>query len=386
MRYRTGLLVLSVALLVTVTAPAAYLRGHIDAFAAYGPVGDGVTDDRAAIQARIDAGPGTVFLGPGTFRVTDTLLLRSHVTIQCAGMALTTIKLGDAVQKPVIGFADYTQQYRDVHIRDCTIHGNRAKNPHGGGGVNYGINDSNAIWGIQFANVQHGTIHRVRVLDAATGGIVVFAQSGRTTEASVSACHVENSGILSGSDRGGLDIGAPTTDATLRVTVTGCSAVRNPSVGLAIEGIASDASAVEVRGNTIADNGIGGTSPGIKVVDFKNATIAANAISGNTAQGIYVDAANDVTISGNLIRANTLNGILVNNATTNSTRGRRITINGNTIEANRQAGIRTMYQSNGSNTPPREITISGNALTDNGASGALQIEDIREVTLARPRS
>jgi hypothetical protein len=45
----------------------------------YGAVGDGVADDRAAIQRAIDATPvgGTLYFPAGTYRVADTLLLRS---------------------------------------------------------------------------------------------------------------------------------------------------------------------------------------------------------------------------------------------------------------------------------------------------------------------
>lgn len=62
---------------------------------AYGAVGDGSTDDRAAIQAAIDAcsaaGGGVVFLPKGTFLIRRPLFLASRVTLQGSGRGVTTI-------------------------------------------------------------------------------------------------------------------------------------------------------------------------------------------------------------------------------------------------------------------------------------------------------
>jgi hypothetical protein len=62
----------------------------------FGAVGDGVTDDTAAIQAAIDAFPtgnGTVYFPVGTYLVTETLLVAQHrVHLEGAGMHSTTIK------------------------------------------------------------------------------------------------------------------------------------------------------------------------------------------------------------------------------------------------------------------------------------------------------
>lgn len=61
----------------------------------YGAAGDGVTDDRAAIQAAIDAasaaGGGVVFLPAGTYLIKRPLFLPSKVTLMGAGRGATTI-------------------------------------------------------------------------------------------------------------------------------------------------------------------------------------------------------------------------------------------------------------------------------------------------------
>jgi hypothetical protein len=48
----------------------------------YGVTGDGITDDRAKIQAAIDANPGRIILFPeGTYKITDTIFVRTNGTI-----------------------------------------------------------------------------------------------------------------------------------------------------------------------------------------------------------------------------------------------------------------------------------------------------------------
>lgn len=61
----------------------------------YGAIGDGTTDDRASIQAALDAakavGGGIVFLPAGTYLIKRPLILSSKVTLQGAGRGITTI-------------------------------------------------------------------------------------------------------------------------------------------------------------------------------------------------------------------------------------------------------------------------------------------------------
>ncbi len=62
---------------------------QINAKTLYGATGDGTTDDRAAIQAAIDAaaaaGGGTVFLPRGLYRTADTIVLKTGVYLRGAG-------------------------------------------------------------------------------------------------------------------------------------------------------------------------------------------------------------------------------------------------------------------------------------------------------------
>lgn len=51
----------------------------------FGAKGDGVSDDTAAINAAIRAGPGTVFLPPGVYRTSSAILLRDNVRLMGSG-------------------------------------------------------------------------------------------------------------------------------------------------------------------------------------------------------------------------------------------------------------------------------------------------------------
>jgi len=87
----------------------------------YGAKGDGSTDDVIALQAAIDAAElvnGTVYLPPGTYMISDTLVISSHITFRGAGHGYNTpaaAKATTIIQKSVdnLGIlvsdgADYT--------------------------------------------------------------------------------------------------------------------------------------------------------------------------------------------------------------------------------------------------------------------------------------
>src|SRR6266545_3691930 len=72
--------------------------------APYHAVGDGIADDRSAIQTAINdcsnAGGGYVFIPAGIYTLgTGSLLMKDNVNLIGAGMYSTTIKLGDGVNK-----------------------------------------------------------------------------------------------------------------------------------------------------------------------------------------------------------------------------------------------------------------------------------------------
>lgn len=112
----------------------------------YGAVGDGTTDDTAAIQAAIDAagqaGGGVVFLPPGTYSVKRTspagnynyslLIKESNVTIEGAGMGASTIKMADGENGTILRTVinnrsidgSLAKALSNIRIANLTIDGN----------------------------------------------------------------------------------------------------------------------------------------------------------------------------------------------------------------------------------------------------------------------
>src|SRR5262245_40581355 len=104
----------------------------------YGAVGDGVTDDRLAIQAAVDAcnaaGGGEVYIPDGVYIVSGQLnqslgciMLYSNITLTGDGMGQTTIKLQDGWNGAITGIVrtPYGVDTHNVYVHDLTIDGNR---------------------------------------------------------------------------------------------------------------------------------------------------------------------------------------------------------------------------------------------------------------------
>jgi hypothetical protein len=104
----------------------------------WGAVGDGTTDDTAAIQAAFDSFPpgsstplltggGTLFFPPGTYKVTETLTIPDqHVTIKGCGDSSVIDVAGENIA--VFTLPGSLTAYRKIDIIDIRITG-------GGGGV-----------------------------------------------------------------------------------------------------------------------------------------------------------------------------------------------------------------------------------------------------------
>lgn len=117
----------------------AAVTGTFESVKKHGAVGDGTTNDYAAIQATIDlmaTNGGVVFFPPGTYALSQPIVIKSKVHLKGSGNAATVIKLKNTINNDVIvGNAYGTGGIVDASISDLTIDGNKANNLVSGNGM-----------------------------------------------------------------------------------------------------------------------------------------------------------------------------------------------------------------------------------------------------------
>lgn len=355
-----------------------YLRNVLsDAFNVkdFGAVGDGATDDQAAIQAAIDAAatagggcvvfPGDVYLIGGTLNINnqDNVALFGHgpgsiiranfsnaaiVTIagtsdgveiahlqfQGAGGSGTTTALGISVASTVGDTAGEVP----VNIHDCVFSGNAD-----GTGLNVGVEClgqrgivNNCYfqrhYGTNSCGVRLNTGSDFRVTN--NHMLMVDAASGRAQY-----------GIANPAGTGG-----------------GGSVIANNFIeGASLAGIyLSSVTGAVIQGNRVE----GGSSHGIDVVGSSDVTICGNSVNSTGGAGIAIGTdCSGFTVTGNSSQSNTTHGIFVRQtADSSATVPRNGMILGNNCRSNTQNGINL--------TGSDKVAVVGNVITDNGSNGS----------------
>ncbi|MFI0265644.1 right-handed parallel beta-helix repeat-containing protein [Streptomyces luteogriseus] len=133
---------------------------------AYGAKGDDVANDRAAIQAAIDAataaGGGVVYLPKGTYRISSPLLPTNATGLQIVGAGWgTSIKLNEGMNDYAFKFDGTDTRLR---IADLTIDGNCMGQTAGGG-----------VWGAGAVQCRFENLHFVGCYD---WGLYLGPQTG----------------------------------------------------------------------------------------------------------------------------------------------------------------------------------------------------------------
>jgi hypothetical protein len=188
----------------------------------YGAVGDGVTNDRPAIQAAIDAchtaGGGEVSLPPGTYliNVHPTLanvgvLLTNNVRLRGSGREATTLLLASGANAHVVYFVDDSS---DVAVSDLTIDGNHS-------------NQTVDCHGIRLNRAVRGHVARVHVTGIRRYGIT---DQGANYDSHLEDVEVDNvSNFVGNGD--GFDF-----KRTVRLRITRCYAHNCAANGFDIRG------------------------------------------------------------------------------------------------------------------------------------------------------
>lgn len=291
----------------------------------FGAVGDGIINDRAAIQAALDAahnaGGGEVYIPAGIYAVTGNtsgsdsgaLRVRDNVTIYGDGMGTTTIKVMDGWSGKITGVmrTPYGEGTENVIVRDLTLDGNRA-------------NTTGKIdgWFNGYAPGQIGQdtnilLERMEIKDMSGYGFDPHEQTydliirdsvshGNGLDGFVAdyirGDSVYENNIAYDNDRHGFNIVTSSADLLLKDNI----AYGNGSAGIVVQ-----------RGSENID----------LVSDI---TIEGGELYGNAKEGIQVKISDGVAISGVSIHDNGSNGIRVFGST-------GVVIEGNTIYNNSQS-------------------------------------------------
>ncbi|RMV68179.1 M10 family metallopeptidase C-terminal domain-containing protein [Pseudomonas coronafaciens] len=288
----------------------------------FGALGDGVTDDTAAIQAAIDAaaaaGGGEVVMGAGTYVVSGgeepsdgCLMLKSNVTLSGVGMGETVIKLADGSDTKVTGIvrSAYGEETHDFGMKNLTLDGNR---------------------------------------DATTGKVdgwfngYIPGSEGKDSNVTLDSVEIKDcSGY-------GFDPHEQTVNMVIRNSV---------SHGNGLDGFVADYLSDSVFENNVAyDNDRHGFNVVTSTHDF---TLSNNVAYGNGSTGIVVQRGSEnipspanITITGGAVYGNGAEGVLIKLSS-------QVSVSGVDIHDNGSAGVR-IYGSSGVDV--FDNTLSNNSL------------------------
>jgi len=349
----------------------------VTAASSQGAVGDGITDDTAAINAAITVasglGGGVVQLAAGTFLVTN-LVMKSRVILRGAGMDATTIKLAASTTHDVIDTNGTSGAPASlVGIEDLTVNGNKSAQSSGVDLQQYGINlnSANDSW-----------VNRVKVVNTQRSGIYISGSRNTVTNCVLSGIGkvgaassiIGRSGIVFDSDGTNTPIGSIARNNRVIDCLEHGIKVYPGGYDSLVEGnyvLAAGDRGVYLQGNRfsrVANNVVdGATTVGIFVGDGSDAGIG-NVVTGNTVtgilqgtggHGILVQNQTDAVVSGNQVSGCYAHGIYVLTAARSKITGNGCHGNGTGGGA---AGIK-VYSSPHS-------TVSGNVCSDNGTNGS----------------
>jgi parallel beta-helix repeat protein len=288
----------------------------------FGAVGDGVTDDTAAIQSAIDAaqaaGGGTVFVPTGTFIVSageepsdGCLMLKSNVYMEGAGAGLTTVKVADGSNTKITGVirSAYGEETHDFGLSNLTIDGNR---DHTTGKIDGWFNgfipgkdghDSNVtLSGVEIKDCSgYGFDPHEQTVNLLIENCVSHGNGldGFVADYMIDSKYVNN--VAYDNDRHGFNIVTSTHDFTM----TGNVAYGNGSTGIVVqrgsENIPSPY-AVVIEGGAVYGNG----AEGVLVKLSSDVTVSGVNVHDNGGSGVRLYGSTDVTVTGNTLTNNGL--------------------------------------------------------------------------------
>lgn len=289
----------------------------------FGAVGDGVTDDTAAMQAAIDAasaaGGGTVFVPTGTYIVSageepsdGCLMLKSNVHMEGEGAGKTTVKVADGSDTKITGVirSAYGEETHDFGLSNLTIDGNRE---HTTGKIDGWFNgyipgkdghDSNVtLSGVEIKDCSgYGFDPHEQTINMLIENCVSHGNGldGFVADYMIDTKYVNN--VAYDNDRHGFNIVTSTNDFTM----TGNVAYGNGGNGIVVqrgsENIPSPYN-VTIEGGNVYNNG----AEGVLVKLSSDVTVTGVNIHDNGGAGVRIYGSTGVIVTGNTLTNNALN-------------------------------------------------------------------------------
>ncbi len=285
----------------------------------FGAVGNGIVNDRAAIQAALDAaynaGGGEVYIPTGVYAVTGStsgndsgaLRVRDNVTVYGDGMGATTIKVIDGWNGKMTGVmrTPYGEGTENVIVRDLTLDGNRANTT---GKVDGWFNGYAPGQVGQDTNI---LLERIEIKDMSGYGFDPHEQTyNLTIRDSVSHGNgldgfvadyirgdsVYENNIAYDNDRHGFNIVTSTAGLLLRNN----TAYENGSAGIVVQRGSED---IDLVSDVVIEGGqlYGNAKEGIQIKITDGVNINGVSIHDNGTNGIRVFGSTGIVIEGNSI-------------------------------------------------------------------------------------
>ena len=336
----------------------------------FGAVGDGLVDDTQAVQAAINAAEGgqTLYIDPGTYRLTDIVLISSHTTIAGAG-TLSVLKFTwkDQTQGPGFHLGNRNRKDTDtgdsnIAIRDFVVEG-------GDTGLPYGEDQNSVTHGISFRKVSDLQVTGVHVRKVSGFGIA-------------------NTGLVRGTitENKIHDVGRDGITSFPLIRENDPSFSGYPLTDLLI----SNNEFVNVGDDAIAVHA--GTASSVNLTDApNNITITQNAITGRQTnhalaqgRGIVLSGVHQALVANNTIQDTVSTGILIQSWGTSPTgaliRSQNVQVLNNTIvRAGRAIGLDRVkfgIQIKGADL----IEVANNTIT-NAADRGVDVRDASDVNV-----
>lgn len=396
-----------------ITAPNLNDQSAVRWFTVTGATGNGVADDRAAIQAQLDAahtaGGGIVYIPPGrTYGISTFLVVYDNTTIWAYGATLKAIG-NSGLLRNFTGselFSGYGG-HSHIQVLGGTWDGNAAD-----AGVGTVTSETDII------NFVHGsdiTVRDATVQNCSTAHALEFnsTDGGRALNCRFLGFKDNSSGGTRGfseavqvdmAKSGSSSIGNFDNTASRNILVQGCYFGPSSRLGAYGRAVGSHTLAAGVTYDNIRvlDNRIDGTlQEGIHAYGWKRAVISRNVITGTGYSGILVTLTDPATtsvapygldVSDNIIdgcgtdsgirvisyAAYKYPGVNIADNTIRSVTGNGIhaehcqapTITGNRVESTTSTGIYAHYSDSATLTGNTLRAIGSNALNVSGSVGA----------------